>query len=129
MAATRTEALPAPWQPVCRLDDLADGRARGFATDPRGDDGAFVVKRDGGLYAYRNLCPHNLRPLEYAKDRFLSADGSDIICYAHGAHFNIVDGVCSYGPCLGERLMTLPVRVHADWIWVALSPVPDQASQ
>lgn len=121
MAATPTEPLPAPWRPVCRADELGEGKARGFATDRSGDDRAFVVRYEGRLRAYVNLCPHNLRPLEYAKDRFLDADGGKIICYAHGAHFAIDDGVCDFGPCLGERLVALPVRLHEEWIWVALN--------
>jgi nitrite reductase/ring-hydroxylating ferredoxin subunit len=106
---------------VCPLQALPEGSARGFATDASGDDGAFVVHRHGRVHAYLNLCPHNLRPLEYAKDRFLSADRNDIICYAHGAHFAIEDGLCTFGPCLGERLPALPLQVLDGWIWVALA--------
>ena len=32
-------------------------------------------------------------------DRFLSADGSLIVCATHGAEFRITDGECLRGPC------------------------------
>jgi nitrite reductase/ring-hydroxylating ferredoxin subunit len=116
VVATITESTS--WCRVCRLEELAEGCARGFDTDPvSGDDRAFAVRSGGRVYAYVNSCPHNWRPLEYAKDRFLSGDGVDIVCYAHGAHFDIEDGRCSYGPCLGQSLRALPVEEREGWIW------------
>lgn len=111
---------PGGWRRVCRPEELAEGSARGFDPDPdSGDDRAFAVRRGGRVYAYVNSCPHNWRPLEYAKDRFLSGDGGEIVCYAHGAHFDIEDGRCSYGPCLGQSLRALAVEEREGWIWAA----------
>lgn len=106
---------------VCRLDDLEKTAARGFDPHPdTGEDRAFVVRYGKRIYAYVNRCPHSGRPLEYAKDRFLSGDGSEIICYTHGAHFDISDGRCIYGPCAGKSLRKLTVEIRDGWIWVAL---------
>jgi nitrite reductase/ring-hydroxylating ferredoxin subunit len=102
----------APMQPLCRLDDIADGTARGFDPEGLGEDTLFAVRRGGQVHVYRNSCPHNGRPLEYLRDRFLSADGSEIVCYAHGAHFRIEDGVCTYGPCRGQALDAVPARLE-----------------
>ena len=38
------------------------------------------------------------------RDRYLHCDG-------HGALFRVEDGVCVDGPCVGERLAPVPVRV------------------
>ncbi|MFT4197872.1 MAG: Rieske (2Fe-2S) protein [Pseudoxanthomonas sp.] len=119
---TPTDPPEPSWLRVCRRDELAEARARGCDPDPRsGEERAFVVRREGRVHAYRNLCPHNWRPLEYAKDRFLNGDGSEIVCYAHGAHFLIEDGLCIFGPCEGERLQPLRVREDEEWIWIEAS--------
>ena len=96
---------------LCRLDDIPDGGAKGLLRE-RNDDRVFVVRRRGEVFAYLNTCPHNWRPLEYRQDQFLSPQGSHIICYAHGARFRIEDGFCFLGPCSGQRLIGIPVRVE-----------------
>jgi nitrite reductase/ring-hydroxylating ferredoxin subunit len=105
-------------RPLCLLAEIPDGAARGFDPDGEGEDTVFAVRRGDQVHVYRNSCPHNLRPLEYMRHRFLSADGSEIVCYAHGAHFRIEDGVCVYGPCQGQALEALAVRVEQGAVWV-----------
>jgi nitrite reductase/ring-hydroxylating ferredoxin subunit len=56
------------------------------------------------VYLYENVCPHIGTPLDWTPDRFLSADGSHLICATHGAEFTIATGICVSGPCLGDRL-------------------------
>ncbi len=89
---------------LCRLDDLPDGAARGFAPTPGGFTGLFAVRQGGEVLVYVNACPHLGTPLDWTPDRFLSADGRRILCATHGAEFRIADGECLRGPCLGERL-------------------------
>jgi nitrite reductase/ring-hydroxylating ferredoxin subunit len=102
--------------PLCQMDELSERQARGFDPLNSGRDTVFVVRHAGELRVYRNLCPHLDVRLEYRKDRFLSADGTRIICYAHGAQFLPDTGVCVYGPCLGERLCALKFRIEDDWL-------------
>lgn len=71
----------------CRVDELVEGQARGFDPLQRGKDSVFALVHEGQLRLYRNSCPHLDVRLEYRKDRFLSADGQLIVCYAHGAQF------------------------------------------
>ena len=103
---------------LCRLEDIPDGRARGFLPVNR-DDRVFVVRRGDRIRAYVNSCPHNWRPLDYAQDRFLSADGREIVCYAHGAHFSIDSGECIDGVCVGAFLIPVPARVDNGMILIA----------
>ncbi len=103
---------------LCRLDELAEGQSRGFDPLQRGKDSIFALRSAGALHLYRNSCPHLDVSLEYRKDRFLSADGTRIICYAHGAQFLPDTGLCVFGPCLGERLSALPWVEKDGWLMV-----------
>jgi nitrite reductase/ring-hydroxylating ferredoxin subunit len=86
---------------LCRIEDIPDGGARGFAL-PGKRRGVFAVRRGRQAYVYLNWCPHAGAELEYAEDRFLSADGERIVCFAHGAHFAIETGAC-VGPLCGSE--------------------------
>ena len=107
-------------QPLCRLDELEEGRARGFDPLAQGRDSVFALRHDHQVRVYRNRCPHLDVRLEYRKDRFLSADGQLIVCYAHGAQFLPATGECIYGPCLGQRLEALPFCEKDGWLLVQM---------
>ena len=101
---------------LCRIDELPPGTARGFDPEGAGEDTIFVLRRGAEVRAYHNLCPHQGARLEYRKDRFLSADGERVICYAHGAQFDPETGVCTQGPCLGQSLARVPCGIDDGWI-------------
>lgn len=101
---------------LCRLDELQEGQARGFDPMGEGSDSLFALRRGDLVHLYRNSCPHLQVPLQYRKDRYLSADGQRIVCYAHGAQFLPDSGLCVYGPCLGQRLAALECRVEEGWL-------------
>jgi nitrite reductase/ring-hydroxylating ferredoxin subunit len=98
-------------QPLCRLDDIPDGNARGFHPGAQRQDRLFAVRRGAEVFVYLNSCPHNWVPLDWAKDKFLACPGGDIVCFAHGAHFDVASGVCTAGVCEGEKLIPVPARV------------------
>lgn len=95
---------------LCPLDQLKEGHARGFDPFKSGGDTVFALLHRGEVRIYRNSCPHLDVPLEYRKDRFLSANGQRVICYAHGAQFLPETGECVFGPCLGQSLTALKFR-------------------
>lgn len=97
---------------LCPVSELAEGQARGFDPLGNGRDSIFAVLHQGDVRLYRNSCPHLDVRLEYRKDRFMSADGQLIICYAHGAQFLPESGLCIYGPCLGEKLSALEFNIE-----------------
>ncbi|MCU0905849.1 MAG: Rieske (2Fe-2S) protein [Rhodobacteraceae bacterium] len=110
---------------LCRLDDLPEGGARGVLPGRRGRDRVVLLRRAGRVFAWVNNCPHYDRaPLGWRKDEFLNGDGSRILCAAHGALFRIEDGVCEIGPCLGQALTPVPVRVADGAVWLDGAP-PD----
>lgn len=97
---------------LCRVDEIADGAARGFAASPGGFTGLFAVRRGDAVAVYVNACPHVGVPLDLLPDRFLSADGGLIVCSTHGALFRIEDGLCVDGPCEGQSLEAVPVTLR-----------------
>jgi len=99
------------WRALCRLEEIADGAARGFGPSPGGFTGLFAVRQGEAVHVYVNSCPHIGVPPDWAPDRFLSTDASRIVCSTHGAEFAIDTGLCFRGPCLGDRLEPVMIQV------------------
>ena len=110
--------IPRRQRALCRLDELAEGTSVGFPPPPGGLTGLFAVRRGGTVHVYVNECPHIGTPLNWAADRFLSVDGSRIVCATHGAEFRISDGECLRGPCFGECLEAVVVEIRDGTIYV-----------
>lgn len=99
-------------QVLCDLIDIPDGGSKGILANARGRDRAFVVRKGQEVYAYVNTCPHYDRaPMAWKKDEFLNGERDKIMCAAHGALFDIEDGKCVLGPCLGQALKRIDVTV------------------
>jgi nitrite reductase/ring-hydroxylating ferredoxin subunit len=105
---------------VCRLADLADPDARGFTIGSghwplRG----FVVRVGDNVRGYVNHCPHAGHPLNLLPNRFLTPDGTLILCSSHGAVFERQTGYCVAGPCAGRSLRAVPLDVQAGFVMLA----------
>jgi nitrite reductase/ring-hydroxylating ferredoxin subunit len=109
---------------LCRLDDLAEGAARGFDLAGHGQPGLFIVRLRDLVHAYVDSCPHHDTPMAWRRDAYLNAAGDRIVCAAHGAQFEIDTGLCVLGPCLGERLRAVPWRLVAGEIAIARESIP-----
>lgn len=97
---------------VARVDDLQSGSVKKFwliCQKYRLD--AFLVNDQGNYHAYVNRCRHMATPLDFVRNEFLSDDRRFLQCYTHGALYEIATGECIAGPCKGELLYRLPVRV------------------
>ena len=109
---------------LCRLDEIPDPGSKGFDLDDgEGGDGTrmiFVVRAGATLRAYENSCPHTGGPLDWVPDQFLTREKDMILCATHGALFRLDDGHCLAGPCAGERLTPLPVRIEGESVAVDL---------
>jgi nitrite reductase/ring-hydroxylating ferredoxin subunit len=103
---------------LCRVDDIADGASKGFPPAPGGFTGLFAVRQGEAVHVYANACPHIGTPLDWTPDRFLSHDGSRIVCATHGAEFRITDGECLRGPCFGDRLEPVMIQIKDGTIYV-----------
>lgn len=100
------------WRVVAELAQIADPGSRSFQIDTgQMPVMGFIVQRDGELFGYENVCPHAGRMLNWGPHRFLTQDQSMIMCAAHGAVFDIASGECAAGPCMGESLRRIALRV------------------
>jgi nitrite reductase/ring-hydroxylating ferredoxin subunit len=110
-------ARPPAGVALCRLDEIAEPGAKGF--DFRAGDAlfaGFVVRKGGRVLGYVDSCPHAGWSLAPLPDRYLTRDGERLFCSGHGALFRVEDGVCTSGPCAGDRLTPWPVEVGADGV-------------
>ncbi len=106
----------AEWR-LCDLRAIGDGQARGFELD----DGlsVFVLRRGDAYFAYLNRCPHTGVELNWQPDQFLDSEGRYIQCSMHGALFRVEDGACLRGPCAGQALTPITLRVRDDGLYLA----------
>jgi hypothetical protein len=104
---------------LCRFDEIRDGESKGFRPPKGAFTGLFAVRQGEGVVVYVNACPHIGSPLDWAPDKFLSSDGSRIICSMHGAEFDITSGLCTRGPCAGDHLEQVPHQIIDGMIIVA----------
>ena len=111
---------PQPGTPLCRLDEIEDGEARGFSLGAGAEAlDIFVLREGDGARAYLNVCPHLGTPLDWggfdgSGGRFVSADSGNILCATHGAEFRPEDGFCLSGPCIGQSLQRVVLSQDAD---------------
>lgn len=116
---------PARVVPLCHLDELAEPGSRGFDPDRSGRDTLFVVRAQGRVRGWRNACPHiDGAPMAWRKDAYLNAAADRIVCFAHGAQFDLATGVCLSGPCLGQHLTPVPLVVDGQGRVQALLDTP-----
>lgn len=110
---------------ICRVDEVAEGRGRGFVLGAGHERSAlFVIRKTGVLRAYRNQCPHAGTPLDWVPDRFFDPSGAFLICATHGAIFRPEDGACIAGPCRGQGLAALDIRVADGDIMLCVAEMP-----
>lgn len=111
---------------LCRLDELSPGGCREFRLGSgQWPLKGFLVRVGAEVRAYVNRCAHQALPLNILPDRFLTHDGSMILCTAHGAIFEKATGYCVAGPCSGLSLAGLPVHIVAGYVLLDDSVDPE----
>lgn len=97
---------------ICMMEEVPEREARAF--DIEDGDTIFITQRDGSFYAYQNVCPHLQVELEFLENQFLDQDQEFIQCSTHGALFEVETGLCISGPCQGDTLEKVNIKVHSD---------------
>jgi len=105
---------------IAKVDELKAGSVKKFwiiCRQYRVD--GFLVNDQGSYHAYVNRCRHMPTPLDFIRDQFLSDDQRHLMCYTHGALYEFGSGLCIAGPCKGESLYRLPVRIDRGEVLVS----------
>ncbi|HET8899350.1 MAG TPA: Rieske 2Fe-2S domain-containing protein [Rhodanobacteraceae bacterium] len=109
--------------PLCRLEDIPDGGARGVSVQV-GEQWDLILLRHGeAVRAFHNECPHAGRNLDYAPGQFL-VRGQRITCAVHGAVFDTQSGACCGGPAR-SGLVAVPLTVVDGAVWLAAALAAD----
>jgi len=86
------------------LAQLPEGSASEAVLAIGGEPASLIVTRVAGqVQAFRNICPHAGRRLDWAPGEFL-IDQGQLVCAVHGACFDMASGLCVAGPCKGASL-------------------------
>jgi nitrite reductase/ring-hydroxylating ferredoxin subunit len=105
---------------ICRLADLPQGNGLAVCLDgSHGQRRLVVFQTHSGPRAFLDLCPHQGRSLEFAPGEYLLDERNVLICPHHGASFELVQGACLSGPCAGDRLTRVELRVEGDRVLLA----------
>lgn len=104
---------------LCKVSDISENSAKSLKINNNGSKiDAFIVKRNGNVYAYLNNCPHLGVSLNWSPDQFLSEDGSMIQCATHHALFEIESGHCVSGPCTGQALPGVAIEIRGEEVYL-----------
>ena len=96
------------------IADIPDGGAIGaHLASPTGGFDVVIVRLGARVLGYHNECPHALRRLDWAPGKFLIEQGH-LVCAAHGAMFKLDSGFCTSGPCRGNGLVPIALRIEDD---------------
>jgi nitrite reductase/ring-hydroxylating ferredoxin subunit len=110
--------IPIDARSLCRVDEIADGGARGFPPAPGGFSGLVAWRKGEVVHVYVNSCPHIGTPLDWMPDQFMDRGGKYLICATHGAAFAPMTGECLLGPCKGDYLEKVKTEVRDGIIYV-----------
>ena len=92
----------------------------GFTLVARHRSKDVLLYRQGAeVRAWLNVCPHAGRRLDWAPGKFLKSKDGLLVCAAHGASFELQRGDCVAGPCRGDSLRAVPVRVTEGMVRLA----------
>ncbi len=106
---------------VCRLEKLIEKRCYGCEITHEGKlNSYFLVYHNNKIYSYLNRCPHTGVNLDWIPHQFLDSNNELIQCATHGALFNIEEGLCLRGPCVGDKLQSIENMIIDNSIYLIL---------
>lgn len=103
---------------LCSTFDIPDPGSKAFQL--KNNDSIldiFVIHKDGQFHAFINRCPHTGVNLEWLENQFLDSEQIFIQCATHGALFEVETGHCVAGPCAGDHLTPVTIKIIDDMIY------------
>jgi nitrite reductase/ring-hydroxylating ferredoxin subunit len=94
--------MPHVLHPTTAFDQITVDHPQGFQV--------ILVAHGGTVHGYRNSCPHLGVGLDWGDGRCLNGE-NELRCALHGALFTADTGDCTAGPCYGEALERVPLRI------------------
>ncbi|MCG8465400.1 MAG: Rieske 2Fe-2S domain-containing protein [Xanthomonadales bacterium] len=107
------------------LADIPDGGAYEWRADEQGMVSVLIARLGEQVFAYRNSCPHQGRPLGLGRSgpgggqKFFFDKQQRLVCPHHGATFEIETGRSPSGPCQGGGLTPVAVRLVEGKVYLA----------
>ena len=90
--------------------DLKEGQSLKFEISRKDrKTEAFIIKKEGKIYSYLNICRHWTVGLDFDDNDFFSEDKVWLVCKNHGALYEPSTGICDSGPCGGAALYRVPI--------------------
>lgn len=105
---------------ICHRDQFDQSQCIGFrylASNGEVTE-AIVIDNGDAIVAYKNVCPHQQVQLSWEQDDWYNVDGDKLFCIFHGALFQMQDGLCIRGPCLGQHLQSVAIEVTDDTVFL-----------
>ncbi len=127
MAGAGSIGVMSPWgvmnplnqEPLLSLESIPDGALAEVQAVLDGEPESLIVHRSGDVVrAWLNVCPHAGRRLDWSPGQFLKSREGQLVCAAHGASFELENGLCVAGPCRGDALRAVPVEVRDGQVWL-----------
>jgi len=104
---------------ICEKDELKEFESKQFEYHYLDEiRQGFVINMQDKLFVYQNHCPHTGVELNWQDNIFLSYDKLNIQCAMHGALFQIANGMCIWGPCIGQSLQSIPLRYELNRVYL-----------
>lgn len=108
MSWTDYSSAPTPGTRICDAAEITTILAL-TVTTAKGDFPLLILRTGQGLRAYVNACPHQYLPLDYRGTQLMSADGTRLMCTAHGAQFDIESGAVIRGADCGLDMVPIDI--------------------
>lgn len=111
---------PAKPDPIARLEALPEGEPVALDAVVDGSAESLILLRQGdAVRAWLNICPHAGRRLDWSPGKFLRSKDGLLVCAAHGASFELAHGACVAGPCRGQSMRAVQLRIADGEVHVA----------
>lgn len=100
---------------VTTLGELAEGPQKANINDKKLL--LYQSADTGAVYAFRNVCPHQLGPVVEGK---LDIEEKKLMCPWHGWEFDLEGGTNPFGGDLAKRLPQVETVVEGDDVYVLM---------
>ena len=114
--------MPGTWKRIAACDDIIDGWGKNFDLPNDPGETGILVRWEGRLLAYKNLCPHQAYALDFpaGNGQIFTDDKTQLECPVHTAFFDPSSGECTKGPCRGQSLESLAIKIVGDDIFLVV---------